>query len=77
MSRDIDRWTFQVYVTDTLQAIAENTAIPAAGFTNGEAGRAMTRRWIERNKPIPPADTRTAEQVIDHVLKKLEEMREN
>lgn len=37
----------------------------------------MTRRWIERNKPIPPADTRTAEQVIDHVLKKLEEMREN
>ena len=64
-------------MTDTLQTIAENTAIPAAGFTNGEAGRAMTRRWIEQDKLMPSENSRTAEQVIDHVLKKLEEVREN
>jgi len=71
IQRDIERWTFQVYVTDTLQTIAENTAVPAAGFTDGRAGKAMTRRWIERDKPAPPEETRTADEVIEHIRGKL------
>lgn len=67
IKRDTDRWTFEVYVTDTLQAIAENTAVPAAGFSDGKHGKAMTRRWAERDKPAPPEEARTAEEIIDHI----------
>lgn len=64
-------------MTDTLQTIAENTAVPAAGFTDGKAGKAMTRRWIERDKPAPPEETRTAEEVIDHIKSRLKEVSGN
>jgi len=69
--RDLTRWTFEIYVTDTLQAIAENTAVPAASFTDGKAGKAMTRRWAEKGKPVPPEETRTPEEVAGYMLEKL------
>ena len=71
INRNIENWTFQVYVTDTLQAIAENTAVPAAGFTEGKHGRAMTIRWAEKDKPTPPEETRTPEEVIEYMKAKL------
>lgn len=58
-------------MTDTLQAIAENTAVPAAGFSDGKHGKAMTHRWAERDKPAPPEDTRTAEEIIEHIRGRL------
>lgn len=77
IKRDIDRWTFEVYVTDTLQAIAENTAVPAAGFSDGKHGKAMTIRWSDKDKPAPTEDTRTAEEIIDHIRRRLEEVSGN
>lgn len=61
-------------MTDTLQAIAENTAVPAAGFSDGKHGKAMTIRWADRRKPTPPEETRTAEEIIDHIRRRLEEV---
>lgn len=66
--------SFRAYVTDTLQVIAENTAIPAASFTDGKAGKAMTRRWADWDKPAPPKETRTAEEIIDHIRARLKEV---
>ncbi len=66
-----------MYVTDTLQAIAENTAVPAASFTDGKHGKAMTRRWAEKDKPAPPEETRTPEEVIEHVIGRLKEVSGN
>lgn len=77
IKRDIDRWTFEVYVTDTLQAITENTAVPAAGFSDGKHGKAMTIRWADKDKPAPPEETRTAEEIIDQVLGRLKEVSGN
>lgn len=71
INRDIESWTFRVYITDTLQAIAENTAVPAASFTEGKHGKAMTRRWADRNKPEPTPETRTPEEVIAYMKEKL------
>lgn len=61
-------------MTDTLQAIAENTAVPAASFTEGRHGKAMSLRWVDKDKPAPPEDTRTADEVIEHIRKKMEEV---
>lgn len=66
--------SYRVYITDTLQTIAENTAITAASFTDGKAGKAMSRRWIEKDAPKQKEETRTAEEIIDHIRKKLEEV---
>lgn len=73
INRDIEQESFRVYVTDTLQAIAENTAIPAASFTNGEAGKAIGKRWIERNDPQTnkKEETRTADEIIEHIRNNL------
>lgn len=64
-------------MTDTLQAIAENTAVPAAGFSDGKHGKAMTLRWADRDKPTTPEETRTAEEVIDHIKSRLKEVSGN
>lgn len=62
IKRDVDPWTFEIYVTDTLQAIAENTAVPASGFTDGKHGRVMTRRWVELDK-LTEKDERTGDDI--------------
>ncbi len=63
--------SFRVYLTDALQAAAENTAVSAAALTEGRYGRAMTRRWAELNRPAPPRDARTAEEIIAHIKNRL------
>lgn len=49
-------------MTDTLQVIAENTSVPAAGFTDGKHGRAMTIRWADRGKPVEK-EKRTGDEI--------------
>jgi len=71
MWRELEEKSFRIYVTDTLQAIAENTAVPAASFTEGKSGKAMSRRWAEKNEPAPPEETRTPEEVIEYMKEKL------
>lgn len=58
-------------MTETLQAIAENTAVPAASFTDGKAGKAVPCRWSDWDKPAPPEETRTPEEVIAYMKEKL------
>lgn len=67
---------FRVYVTDTLQAIGENTAILAACLTKGEAGKAMTIRWADRAlgmeaQNAPAQDNRSPEEVVEYMKGKL------
>lgn len=82
IKRDFDRWTFQVYVTDTLRAMTENTAASAVAcaalcnawggrFNMDGLGKTMPTRWIERDKPAPPEEARTADEVIEHIRGKL------
>lgn len=35
----------------------------------------MPRRWVDRDKPPPPEDGRTAEEIIQHIKKKLAEVK--
>lgn len=70
----MERWTLNVYMTDALQAIAENTAVSAGYCSGGKAGKAMGRRWVDLDKPAPPEETRTAEEIIDHIKAKLKEV---
>jgi len=69
-------------VTDTFQAIAENTA--ASAVLAGElakfekpVGKTMTLRWADKDKPAPPEETRTPEEVIEHVIGRLKEVSGN
>lgn len=74
IKRDMDRYAYQVYVTDALQAIAENTATLDAVITKGEiAGNAMTRRWADFDKPVKE-ETRTPEQVIEYMKQRCMEV---
>lgn len=66
--------SFRAYVTDTLQAIAENTAIEANKFLEEPVGKVMTRRWADQDKPAPPEETRTAEEVIEHIKERLKSL---
>lgn len=70
IKRDIDRWTFEVYVTDTLQAIVENTAVPAAGFSDGKHGKIMELRWADRDKPGEKGDERTGDDIDQELSEK-------
>lgn len=58
-------------MTDTLKAVSKNTAISANKFLEEPVGEAVTRRWVDWNKPVPPEETRTAEEVIEHIRNKL------
>lgn len=65
--------SFRVYVTDSLQAIAENTAVSAAYLTDGKAGKAMETRWAamwddraEGGNPEPEEEL-SPEQVIARI----------
>ena len=63
-------------MTDTLQAIAENTAVPASYYSNGKAGKVMTRRWVDLDKPEQPEETRTPEEIIEQLKAKADTIRE-
>lgn len=76
IKRDIRRHTFEIYVTDALQTIAENTAVQASYYSNGKVGKAMVRRWVELDKPAPPEETRTPEEIIAQLKEKADALRE-
>lgn len=76
IKRDVRRRTFEIYVTDALQIIVENTATPAAYCSNGKAGKTMTRRWVDLDKPAPPEETRTPEEIIEQLKVKADALRE-
>lgn len=67
----MEQKSYRVYVTDALQAIAENTAIDANKFLDELVGKAMSRRWTDLGKPVPPSETRTAEEIIADIKNKL------
>lgn len=52
--------TYRICVTDPLRIITENTS---ASF----GGKAFTARWIELVKPEEKEDSRTAQEVIQHI----------
>lgn len=51
---------YRIYVTDALKTITENTCRFNGGGT-------MSKRWYDLTKP---ADTRTAEEIADEVVRK-------
>ena len=71
IKRERELYAYRVYVTDALQMIAENTAPQAAKYTGGKAGRYLAKRWADLDKPAPPEETRTPEEVIEHMKAKL------
>lgn len=76
IKRDIEEWTFSVYITDALQIIAENTAIQASAITDGKMGKLLSRRWCEKSDSAQENShgAHTADEVIDRVKKALEEV---
>ena len=60
---------YQVYITDTLKMIAENTS-------NFAGGKAPGIRWIDAMNDMekPKEEEKTAEEVIDHIKEKLAKM---
>lgn len=63
MRREDERTAYQVYVTDALQAIAENTAKYGGGSY-------IKIRWYDVIHP-KPVETRTAEEIIAQVTSRL------
>lgn len=62
--KEQEQLTYQIYVTNALQAISENTA----GFSSN--GKYISTRWWDILHP-KPADTRTATDIINHIRAKL------
>lgn len=71
----VDRWSFEAYVTDALRVLTENTAVPAAYYTEGKEGKSMAVRWAERDKPPLPEEKRTPDEVVADMLGKLRGVR--
>lgn len=63
---------YKIYVTDALRAIAENTSPPASYFTDGNVGKYPAHRFAELFD-TKPVETRTPEEIVSHILKKLKE----
>lgn len=61
-------------MTDALRIVSENTAVPAASFSDGKLGKSMSLRWAEPDKPPQKEESRTAEEIIEHISKRLEEV---
>lgn len=71
--REIEK-AYRVYVTDCLRMITENTAPSAAYYSSGKMGQYPQMRFAELFDP-KPVETRTEEDVISNVIKKLEELK--
>lgn len=61
--RENEEIRYRAYVTDVLQAIAENTAKPYGG-------RIMTGRWIDLREERRPKDTRSGDEVAADVMRR-------
>ena len=68
IKRDIERISFQTYVTDALKAVAEHTAVTAGFVSAGKHGMVMSRRWGDFDKPKDPEETRTPKEVVKQML---------
>ena len=73
LKQDVDRWTFEVYVTEALKLIAENTAVPAASLSKGQAGKSLSMGWTDIGKTPRHEETRTSEEIISCIRGKLKE----
>lgn len=71
--REIEK-AYKTYVTDSLRIISENSAASAACCTNGKMGQYPQMRFAELFN-TKPAETRTAEDVITGIRKKLRELK--
>lgn len=76
MKHEVEQLSYQIYVTDQLQAIAENTGGIAASLTDGKVGKATASRWITRVMELEegraaPTETRTPEEVVEHMKGRL------
>lgn len=61
---------YQVYITDTLKMIAENTS-------NLAGGKAPSMRWVDAMNSLEKPkeeEEKTAEEVIDRIKEKLAKM---
>lgn len=72
MGESIKEKSYLAYVTDTLRQIAENTAVPAAAFTDSKAGQYPALRWVDVLNP-PPEETRSPEEIIAEVRESLKD----
>lgn len=72
---------YRAYVTDTLNAIAENTRYHLVYTKDGaefvEVGVKMEKRWLEltrpqESEPEPEEDNRTVEEVLDQIWDAIE-----
>lgn len=50
---DAEQKSYKVYITDCLQAIAENTTHYLTGNGMGDYGRSMPKRWLDIIEPPP------------------------
>lgn len=60
IKRDFDRWLYEVYITETLWNMSRMQTIET--------------RYKDLIAPEPPEETRTAEEIIDHIKKGLGEV---
>lgn len=66
LKRDAETAAYRVYITDALKIVAENTAKYAGGPY-------LKVRYADIVNP-PKEETRTADEVIEHMKKKLKEV---
>lgn len=75
VQRDMENRSLQVYVTDTLKFLLENTAVPASALSKGNAGKLLETRWadlhLDRAQQEPAEKEQTAQEVIDRIKGKL------
>lgn len=70
--QEMQERSYQVYVTNCLRLLTENTAPPAAFFTEGQAGQYLAVPWLEAVAPAPQ-ETRTPEEIIAHIRESLKD----
>ena len=56
--------TYRIYITDTLQAIANNSA-------GGDKRMTIPKRWIEIVEPKEIKETRSGKQIIEDIKRKV------
>lgn len=66
---------YQVYVTDALMAIADNTTHLVGHSGVVDYGRTIKERWIDlmetSTKPEPPEDNRPSEQIASDIWERI------
>lgn len=66
LKQEAEDYSYRVYMTDAARLISENTAKYAGGSY-------QKIRWVDIVNPRPE-ETRTADEIIEHMKQKLEEV---